>query len=73
MRAALIYTLHSNVTLARWNAARACATYLDEHRELYQGKRVLELGAGAGLPGIVTILNGSTHVRMQWLTPETLF
>jgi len=42
-----------------WNAARAFATYLDCHPTLYRGKNVLELGAGGGLPGLVTVLNGA--------------
>ncbi|KAH8107413.1 nicotinamide N-methyltransferase [Phellopilus nigrolimitatus] len=42
-----------------WNAARAFATYLDRRVHLYRGKNVLELGAGGGLPGLVTALNGA--------------
>ncbi|OCB85862.1 hypothetical protein A7U60_g6993 [Sanghuangporus baumii] len=42
-----------------WNAAKAFASYLDRHVKLYRGKNVLELGAGGGLPGLVTALNGS--------------
>ncbi|GLB43079.1 putative S-adenosyl-L-methionine-dependent protein methyltransferase that trimethylates the N-terminal glycine 'Gly- 2' of elongation factor 1-alpha, before also catalyzing the mono- and dimethylation of 'Lys-3' [Lyophyllum shimeji] len=47
-----------------WNAARAFASYLDEHRELYRGKCVLELGAGGGLPSIVAAKNGARKVVM---------
>lgn len=46
----------------RWNAARAFATYLDLHPQLYQNRNVIELGAGGGLPGIVTALNGANTV-----------
>ncbi|KAI0088418.1 putative methyltransferase-domain-containing protein [Irpex rosettiformis] len=42
-----------------WNAARSFASYLDAHPDLYQDKCVLELGAGGGLPGIVTVKNGA--------------
>ncbi|EMD31946.1 hypothetical protein CERSUDRAFT_109118 [Gelatoporia subvermispora B] len=42
-----------------WNAARAFATYLDERQELYRGRAVLELGAGGGLPSLVTAKNGA--------------
>ncbi|KAF8645998.1 hypothetical protein AX16_007424 [Volvariella volvacea WC 439] len=45
-----------------WNAARAFATYLDHHPEFYVGRHVLELGAGGGLPGIVTAKNGAKAV-----------
>lgn len=45
-----------------WNASRAFGTYLDHHSEIYKDRRVLELGAGGGLPGIVTALNGATKV-----------
>ncbi|KAK7683092.1 hypothetical protein QCA50_013765 [Cerrena zonata] len=44
-----------------WNASRAFATYLDSHPELYRDGSVLELGAGGGLPGIVTVLNGAEN------------
>ena len=49
----------------RWNAARAFATYLDGHPQLYQDRNVIELGAGGGLPGIVAALNGAKAVRQQ--------
>ncbi|KAF9651011.1 hypothetical protein BDM02DRAFT_3154581 [Thelephora ganbajun] len=45
-----------------WNAARAFATYLDAHPQLYQNLNVIELGAGGGLPGIVAALNGADTV-----------
>ncbi|TFK46266.1 hypothetical protein OE88DRAFT_1707695 [Heliocybe sulcata] len=47
-----------------WNAARAFASYLDEHRDIYEGRTVLELGAGGGLPGIVCALNGAKKVML---------
>jgi len=51
--------------MSRWNAARAFATYLDAHQELYRNRNVIELGAGGGLPGIVTALNGANTVGLQ--------
>lgn len=45
-----------------WNAARAFTTYLDQNAHIYQDRYVLELGAGSGLPGIVTALNGARNV-----------
>ncbi|KAH9941276.1 putative methyltransferase-domain-containing protein [Epithele typhae] len=44
-----------------WNASLAFASYLDDHPELYQGKDVLELGAGGALPGLVSAKNGARH------------
>ncbi|KAF8628636.1 hypothetical protein AX15_003770 [Amanita polypyramis BW_CC] len=45
-----------------WNAARAFANYLDQNPGLYEDKCVLELGAGGGLPGIVTAMNKARRV-----------
>ncbi|EIN04216.1 hypothetical protein PUNSTDRAFT_76907 [Punctularia strigosozonata HHB-11173 SS5] len=45
-----------------WNASRSFASYLDQHTELFRDKNVLELGAGGGLPGIVTALDGARYV-----------
>lgn len=36
-----------------WNAGRVISSYLESHPELVRGKKVLELGAGAGLPSLV--------------------
>ncbi|MHB1127237.1 MAG: class I SAM-dependent methyltransferase [Bacillota bacterium] len=41
-----------------WPAARAMASYIWEHLDL-RGKKVLELGAGMGLPGMVAGLKGA--------------
>lgn len=41
-----------------WNAGIYTADYLDKHaEELVRGKSVLELGAAAGLPSIICLLN----------------
>ncbi|EJF58955.1 hypothetical protein DICSQDRAFT_156488 [Dichomitus squalens LYAD-421 SS1] len=45
-----------------WNASLAFASYLDEHDALYRDRFVLELGAGGGLPSIVTAKNGARKV-----------
>ncbi|KAJ8522324.1 hypothetical protein ONZ45_g1094 [Pleurotus djamor] len=45
-----------------WNAARAFASYLDQHQELVRGRCVLELGAGGALPSIVAVLDGARQV-----------
>ncbi|KAI6246004.1 Protein N-terminal and lysine N-methyltransferase efm7 [Erysiphe necator] len=36
-----------------WNAGRVTSSYLEAHPEIVCGKKVLELGAGAGLPSLV--------------------
>ena len=51
---------------SRWNAARALASFLQRNSDLYLGRNVLELGAGGGLPGIVTAKCGARKVR-AWL------
>ena len=46
-----------------WNAGRTVSEYLEENRKtLVEGKTILELGAGAGLPSLVCALNGATRV-----------
>jgi len=46
-----------------WNAARSFASYLDRNAEkLCSGKAVLELGAGGGLPSLVSVLCGARRV-----------
>ena len=42
-----------------WPAARMLARYLDDHPELCQGRRVLEIGAGAALPSVIASLLGA--------------
>ena len=44
------------------NAGVFLAEYLDANKHLIQGKRVLELGAGAGLPSMISALNGAKRV-----------
>lgn len=51
----------------RWNAALALASFLDLNRDLYVDRNVLELGAGGGLPSIVTLKNGARKVsKLDW-------
>ncbi|KAL5119822.1 Protein N-terminal and lysine N-methyltransferase efm7 [Pleosporales sp. CAS-2024a] len=46
-----------------WNAGRTTSTYLEQHANtLVNGKTILELGAGAGLPSLVCALNGAKRV-----------
>lgn len=46
-----------------WNAGRTLATYLEGNAStLIHGKTILELGAGAGLPSLVSAIHGAKHV-----------
>lgn len=46
-----------------WNAGKATADYLEKHRaDLVTGKTVLELGAGAGLPSVISALSAKKVV-----------
>jgi len=42
-----------------WNAGQWLATHFDLHPELVHGKSVVELGAGAGLPSVISALCGA--------------
>eukprot|EP00898_Chlorokybus_atmophyticus_P000750 jgi/Chlat1/1676/Chrsp127S01914 len=45
-----------------WNAARVIADRVESGQLSSKGKRILELGAGAGLPSIICALNGASVV-----------
>jgi len=46
-----------------WNAGQVVALYLEQHAEqLIRGKTVLELGAGGGLPSLVSAVLGAQKV-----------
>lgn len=46
-----------------WNAGRVIAQHLEDNADsLLKGKTVLELGAGAGLPSIISVLGGAEKV-----------
>ncbi|EGW34293.1 uncharacterized protein SPAPADRAFT_59716 [Spathaspora passalidarum NRRL Y-27907] len=46
-----------------WNAGIYTADYLDKHAEdLVKGKKILELGAAAGLPSLICSLNQASEV-----------
>jgi len=53
---------HSLWAHCLWNAGVVCAHYLDQRKELVRNKRVLELGAAAGVPSIVAALNHANRV-----------
>lgn len=57
-----------------WNAGRTISDYLEGNASaLLSGRNVLELGAGAGLPGIVSAINGaSTVVVTDYPDPDLI-
>ena len=48
--------------ISRWNTARVLASFLQRNSDLYLGRSMLELGAGGGLPGLVTAKCGARKV-----------
>lgn len=45
-----------------WNGSRVVASHFESHPSLVQGRTVLELGAGAGLPSLVAASLGARRV-----------
>jgi predicted nicotinamide N-methyase len=50
-----------------WPASIGLAKFIFEHPALFQGKKVLELGAGVGLAGIAAKLSGATVIQSDFL------
>jgi predicted nicotinamide N-methyase len=46
----------------RWNTSRVLTDYLLRNLQLVKGQRICELGAGAGLPSLVSTLVGADRV-----------
>ncbi|ODV92724.1 hypothetical protein CANCADRAFT_1320 [Tortispora caseinolytica NRRL Y-17796] len=56
-----------------WNAGKSCARYIDRHSDrLCAGKTVLELGAGAGVPGLVSAITASNVVLTDYPDPDLI-
>lgn len=53
-----------------WPAAKWLASYLVDHPELVRGQRVVELGCGCGLVGIVAAVLGAASVVLTDLEPN---
>lgn len=62
LRLALIAKHHSLWAEFVHNAARVLSDMIDSQRINCRGKTCLELGAGAGLPGVIAALNGASVV-----------
>lgn len=52
--------LEPSYGLYTWPSSVVLAQYLWYHRKILANKNILELGAGTGLPGILTLLSGNT-------------
>lgn len=51
-----------------WEGTRHLLSYLQRTRSpppVFEGKRVLDLGCGAGLLGLYALLHGASHVTFQ--------
>lgn len=57
-----------------WNAGQVIARHIEENAaSLVQGKTVLELGAGAGLPSLVSVICGAKYVLItDYPDPELI-
>lgn len=55
---------HSLWAHCLWNASVAMSKYLETHPHMVQGRRVAELGCGAGLPAIVSHHLGASFVML---------
>lgn len=59
---------HFPYGLLLWASAIGLARHIAENRQLVKGGRVLELGAGAGLPGIVAEAEGGAVLQTDYQT-----
>ena len=50
-----VFPQHNDVALRLWEAGAVLAEYLLHNRSLVQGNRIIELGAGVGLTGLVAV------------------
>ncbi|CBJ30478.1 conserved unknown protein [Ectocarpus siliculosus] len=62
LKLSLVNSRHSLWGHRLWNAALLLADMVDKDEFDVRGKRVLELGAGAGLPALICALKGATKV-----------
>ena len=55
-----------------WECAFDLTEYMAELKFQFQGLRVLELGCGAGLPGLLGLVSGAACVHFQDYNPEVI-
>jgi nicotinamide N-methyltransferase len=56
----------------RWNTSKVLSTFLLRNPAVFRGKRILELGAGAGLPVLVAGVSGAERVVITDYPDEQL-
>ena len=64
-----VYPYHNDVALRVWEAGAVLAEYLVQNPDMVKGKRVVELGAGVGLTGLVA--SGVCHALHVFCTDYT--
>lgn len=67
-----IFPHHNDVGLRLWEAGSTLAEYIALNPATIQGQRVVELGAGVGLTGIVALAHGASHVACTDYTERSL-
>jgi len=68
-----IYPHHNDVGVAKvWEAGACLAEYLIQDSDCVRGRRVIELGAGVGLTGLIAAAIGAESVHMTDYTDATL-
>ena len=55
-----------------WECAFDLVEYLANSEVLFSGKSVIELGCGAGLPAILTLMKGAEEVHFQDYNPQVI-
>ena len=68
-----IYPHHNDVGVAKvWEAGACLAEYLMQNPDSIRGRRLIELGAGVGLTGLIAAAIGAKSVHMTDYTDATL-
>ena len=55
-----------------WDAAFDLVDFVAANADIFKGKRVLELGCGQGLPGVMAMKVGASHTIFQDFNEEVL-
>lgn len=68
-----VYPHHNDVGVAKvWEAGAALAEYIIHNPDIIRGRKVLELGAGVGLTGLVAAAFGAESMHLTDYTVPTL-